>query len=152
MNEPVPSDLFIFEDEQLVEPSLKVNGEQTSLEVVNGYASIQGSWKKGDVILLNLAMEDRIISANENVEAKSGLKAVQYGPLVYCAEEIDNSTDVLDAQVSKNSRFSASFRPELRGGVNMLEGEDLNLVPYFAWANRGTGKMNVWFDKTSENQ
>jgi DUF1680 family protein len=27
----------------------------------------------------------------------------------------------------------------------MLEGNGLRLIPYYAWANREVGKMNVWF-------
>ena len=90
-------------------------------------------------------MEDRIIAAHDSVEAKLGLRAVQYGPILYCAEEIDNRVDVLMAEVNENSKFTAQFTSGLLGGVNVLEGGDLKLVPYYAWANRGTGKMNVWF-------
>ncbi len=41
--------------------------------------------------------------------------------------------------------MSSLIKPDLLGGVNMLEGEGLHLVPYYSWANRGEGKMNVWF-------
>jgi DUF1680 family protein len=70
---------------------------------------------------------------------------VQYGPLVYCAEEIDNTSDILEAKISPDSRFEAQFSPDLLGGINMLEGEEIRLIPYYAWANREVGKMNVWF-------
>ena len=152
MNEPVPSDLFRFEDEPSGNPSLSVNGMPVQFEIEQGYAILHQDWKKGDVISLKLPMEDRIIAANDSVEAKQGLRAVQYGPLIYCAEEIDNQVDVLEAEISESNQFSAKFRPELLGGVNMLEGKDLNLVPYYAWANRGAGKMNVWFNEKIEIQ
>lgn len=149
-NEPVPSDLFRFEDDQTLMPSLEVNGEPIPLEMEQGYAVIRQEWKKGDVITLDLPMEERILVAHELVEEKRGLRAVQFGPLVYCAEEIDNQVDVLEAGIMSDSRFEAQFRSELLGGVNMLEGEELKLVPYYAWANRGAGKMNVWFDQMDE--
>jgi DUF1680 family protein len=79
------------------------------------------------------------------VAAKTGLLAVQYGPLVYCAEETDNRVDVLEAGLSADSEFEAHFRQDLLGGVNVLAGEGLNLIPYYAWANREVGQMNVWF-------
>ncbi len=145
MNEPVPTDLFRFEDDQLTNPSLQLNGKLIQMDIEKGYVVLNQKWKKGDVINLKLPMEDRCITANELVEAKAGLMAVQYGPMVYCAEEIDNQVDVLKAEVSKHMQFKAQFKPDLLGGVNMLEGEVLNLVPYYAWANRGAGKMNVWF-------
>ena len=91
-------------------------------------------------------MKGRLLAANEKVEEKNGLLAVQHGPLIYCAEEVDNQVDVLEARIHENSKFRARFRPDLLGGINMLEGEELNLIPYYAWANRGAGKMNVWFN------
>ena len=145
MNTPVPSDLFYFANEQVREPLLKVNGEKVEFQLEKGYALVQGEWKRGDRLTLELPMEDRLIKAHEKVEAKAGLLAVQYGPLVYCAEEIDNETDVLEAELSSNSGFEAQFDPGLLGGVNMLRGEELSLIPYYAWANREVGKMNVWF-------
>jgi DUF1680 family protein len=81
------------------------------------------------------------------VDAKQGLLAVQYGPLVYCAEEIDNQADVLETGISETSLFQSHYHPELLGGVNMLQGADLSLIPYYAWANREPGKMNVWFNR-----
>jgi len=146
-NTPVPSDLFSFSGRQQEDFSLQVNGKPIQTMTENGYVSLQGRWKKGDVIELNLPMEARIITANEKVDQKAGLSAVQYGPIVYCAEEVDNRIDVLDARIKSNPDFKEHFNPELLGGVNMLEGEGLRLVPYYAWANRDIGKMNVWFNR-----
>jgi DUF1680 family protein len=143
--EVVPSDLFSFDDNQALPVVIKVNGKEMKMSMEKGYAVIHRKWKKGDKIELELPMEDRIVSANEKVAAKTGLKAVQYGPIVYCAEEIDNTQDVLEAKVSDNSTFLAKYSPDLLGGVNLLEGENLKLIPYYAWANREVGKMNVWF-------
>jgi DUF1680 family protein len=146
VNTPVPSDLFLFADQQESQPLLRVNGEAVEIEMEKGYAVLQGEWKRGDQITLELPMEDRIIVAHEDVTAKAGLLAVQYGPLVYCAEQIDNDADVLEAGISVDSRFESQFKPGLLGGVNILKGEDINLIPYYAWANRKVGKMNTWFN------
>lgn len=145
LNTPVPSDLFRFVDNQESQPLLKVNGKEVEIETEKGYAVLHGRWKRGDRISLELPMEGRMIEAHEKVSAKKGLLAVQYGPLVYCAEETDNDTDVLEAMVNRDSRFEAHFNTGLLEGVNVLEGEGLKLVPYYAWANREVGKMNVWF-------
>ncbi|MCK4746684.1 MAG: glycoside hydrolase family 127 protein, partial [Bacteroidales bacterium] len=142
----VPSDLFRFLDKQEERPSLQVNGKDIELQIEKGYIGIRRDWKKGDVINLSLPMKDRKIVAHEKVSAKEGLTAVQYGPIVYCAEEIDNKQDVLQARINENSQFEARYESGLLGGVNMLRGDQLNLVPYYAWANRGAGKMNVWFN------
>jgi DUF1680 family protein len=150
-NVPVPSDLFTFADEQAAGPALAVNGEPVSPEAgPKGFATVHGTWHSGDRIVLNLPMQVRKLKANELVEAKKGLVALQYGPLVYCAEEVDNRVDVLEAEVGIGSAFTAAYDPDLLGGVNRLAGADLVLVPYYAWANRGAGKMNVWFRETGD--
>jgi uncharacterized protein len=146
VNQPVPSDLFRFADSSESQPWLKVNGEMVQIRMEKGYAVLEGTWKKGDRINLELPMQSRIIAANQQVDDKKGLLAVQYGPLVYCAEQTDNKTDVLEAGITADSRFSAQFDPGLLGGVNTLNGENLTLIPYYAWANREVGKMNVWFN------
>jgi len=147
MNTAVPSDLFHFVDKRQSQPVLRVNGQVQEIQTRKGYALLEGRWKQGDRITLDLAMEDRLIVAHEKVSDKEGLMAVQYGPLVYCAEEIDNVMDVLDTGITLESKFDPSFDSDLLGGVNVLKGEELTLVPYYAWANREIGKMNVWFNK-----
>ena len=144
-NQPVPSDLFTFEDAPPPRPTLKVNGEEVRLELTNGYASVERNWAAGDRVILELPMKVRRIRANNKVAAKEGLVALQYGPVVYCAEEVDNETDVLEAVLGPDAEFTTTFRPDLLGGVNMIEGGKLKMVPYYTWANREIGKMNVWF-------
>ncbi len=144
-NRAVPSDLFNFADGQDQQAVLKVNGTKVGIEMEKGYAVLGGKWKRGDWITLELPMEARTIRAREEVSAKTGLMAVQQGPIVYCAEEVDNALDVLEASISTDSPLEAQFMPELLGGVNVLQGENLTLIPYYAWANREVGKMNVWF-------
>jgi DUF1680 family protein len=124
-----------------------VNGSEVKIETEKGYAVLRGKWKRGDRISVDLPMEERMVVAHEKVVAKTGLLAVQYGPVVYCAEEIDNQVDVLEAEISFDSPFEARYTPGLLEGVNILEGEELTLIPYYAWANREVGKMNVWFNQ-----
>lgn len=144
-NTPVPSDLFRFDDEGKFQATLSVNGSSKDMIINNGYVSLDGKWNKGDKITLNLPMEVRKVLANEKVDQKNKQVALQYGPIIYCAEEVDNSQNVINAKVAIDSEFDATFDPLLLGGVNKLEGEQLNLIPYFAWANREVGAMNVWF-------
>jgi len=146
-NQPVPSDLFRFEGLGLVQPSLAVNGKPVDMKISKGFVTVEGSWGKGDHVELDLPMQVCKVLAKEEVVSKKGQVALQYGPIVYCAEEIDNQVDVLDAWIEMDAKYDAAFQPSLLGGVNMLEGEDLKLVPYYAWANRGPGKMNVWFQR-----
>lgn len=144
-NQPVPSDLFRYEHSTAAQPLLLVNGEEMEIPLEKGYIPLNGTWKKGDVITLVLPMEVRRVSAIEKVEEKKGRTAIEYGPVVYCAEEVDNSASVLETTIGRNEVFSSRFEPGLLGGVNVIEGENLTLIPYYAWANRTLGSMNVWF-------
>lgn len=144
-NRPVPSDLFRFEGEPASEARLLLNGSEVDYEMENGYAVLEGKWSEGDVISLLLPMEVRKVVAHERVEEKKGLVAIELGPLVYCAEEVDNSSDILALRVGRDASFTSRFDPALMGGVNVVEGTGMKLVPYYSWANREIGKMNVWF-------
>jgi DUF1680 family protein len=146
-DEAVPSDLFRFIDPQESRVVLRVNDEVQELDMQMGYAVLSGKWKNGDKIILELPMEDRLVVAHEKVEAKTGLVAVQYGPIVYCAEQTDNQVNVLETGIRADASFESGFEPELLGGVGVLSGEELSLIPYYAWANREVGMMNVWFNQ-----
>ena len=145
LNQPVPSDLFRYEGIPSAAPRITVNGVALDYQMEKGYAVVEHPWKKGDILTLTLPMEVRKIRANEKVEEKKGRVAVELGPIVYCAEEVDNSSDVLELKIDSQDQFSARFEPALLGGVNVVEGAGMKMVPYYSWANREIGKMNVWF-------
>jgi len=158
-NEPVPSDLYRFLDENDETPALAVNGTPVKIELEQGYAVLRRIWKEGDTVDLTLPMPVRRVIANPAVAADAGRIAYERGPLVYCAEGVDNGGHVLDMAAMVGARFSAEFRPDLLGGIVVLIRETLNrpmvvgfppgrdvvLIPYYAWANRGPDEMQVWF-------
>ncbi|MDR1937099.1 MAG: hypothetical protein LBQ73_01195, partial [Tannerellaceae bacterium] len=51
------------------------------------------------------------------------------------------------------SGCSVEWNPELLGGINIIRersnGNEQVLIPYYAWSNRGVGKMKVWKNKES---
>ncbi len=152
--QPVPTDLYRFLDESGEKPVLKVNGKAVELELDKGYARLRRTWSKGDAVDLILPLPVRFVGAHEKVQADAGRVAVQRGPLVYCAEGIDNGGRALDIVLPRSVRFEAEFRPDLLKGVAVLKGRVpaaggreriILLIPYYAWANRGAGEMEVWF-------
>ncbi|MDR2704188.1 MAG: hypothetical protein LBC02_00260 [Planctomycetaceae bacterium] len=36
------------------------------------------------------------------------------------------------------------------GGVNVIHDKEFTLIPYYAWSNRGEGRMKVFFDNHSD--
>lgn len=164
---PMPGDLYTFTDVRNEVVKLSVNGVQTPVQLTNGYASLEREWKKGDVVVLDLPMSVRTVQANVHVKADSGRIAVERGPIVYCAEWPDNKNGkVLNLVLDKQVKLTPSYNPTLLGGVTLLKGQaqgtykdakgtihstgqPLTLIPYYAWANRGKGQMQVWFPLTS---
>ena len=159
-NEAVPSDLFRFADRAPM-PTLKVNGKPVPLTVAKGYAILDRTWNKGDVVSLGIPMPIRRIVSNEKVLADRGRVAVQRGPVVFCAEGADNGGSVRNLMLPDASTLSAKREPSLLGGVVTLTGtaraltagEDgtmrtapktVKMIPYYAWCNRGRNEMEVW--------
>ena len=135
----------------------------------NGYLTLSGIWRQGDVITLDMPMETRIVEANPLVEEARGQVAIQRGPIVYCAESQDlGGTDIDNIAIPVNARFTpvetniaGSRIMALEGdvlvrGVTSWEGtlyrdaattqqrKTIRLIPYYAWGNRGTSEMTVW--------
>ena len=163
---PVPSDLYRYAGGgDLPPPTLKVNGEAVPLNLEKGFAVIDRKWADGDDVELSLPMPAHRVTANDKVEADRGRVAIERGPLVYCAEFPDQPAGAGPASLvlSGDASFTPQWRPTLLGGVTVLETaatpvrRDLSggaaladapaavtLIPYYAWASRGTGDMAVW--------
>jgi len=158
LDRPVPSDLYRFADASDEKPVLKVNGAPAALDVDKGYARIRRTWAKGDAVELALPMPVRRVVAHPALKEDAGKVALQRGPLVFCAEAVDNGGQVLNLSLPAGGRFTAEFRPDLLKGVVVLKGRalaagpsgaarerDFLAIPYYAWANRAVGEMRVWF-------
>ena len=161
-NQPIPSDLYIFNDNQTEKVFLTLNGKLIPLNLDKGFASIKRKWNSGDVVEIILPMEIRRITANEKVDADLGKVAIQRGPLVYAAEWKDNKDGyVRNILLPDESQLSVKIEKDLLNGVQVIKGkafgykadeknnllkseQELVAIPYYAWAHRGKGEMNVW--------
>ncbi len=149
-NQPVPSDLYRYEDDVQPEVKLAVNGQPTELKLDQGFAQIRRTWKAGDQVTLELPMPVRRVVAQASVKADLGRFAVERGPLVYCAEGADNDGRVLEKVPGPQVRFQTQARPDLLGGVVTVQvqptgaGDPLVCIPYYAWCHRGPNEMSVW--------
>ncbi len=144
----VPGDLYQYLDEQTEAFSVTLNGKILNLKAHNGYVSINRVWKADDEVRLHLPMTVRKVKTHEAVEANSGKISLERGPIVYCFESFDNNSSIADIQLSPTSEFETVQTEEL-GGVTKLMGTDIGghpvtAIPYYAWANRGVSKMQVW--------
>lgn len=160
-NEVVPSDLYRYVDQKKLSYEVKVNGIPVESVLDKGYFTIDRKWKKGDRVEVHFDMEARVVKAHPNVEADRGKVSVERGPIVYCAEWADNDFNVLSSFMNRKPEFSVVNRPDLLSGINQLKTNaqtlgydekgrlfvkdvELILIPYYAWAHRGSGEMAVW--------
>lgn len=162
-NEAIPSDLYSFQNTSAKKVVIKVNGEAVDYNLQNGYAVLKRTWKKGDVVELNLPMEVNRVVASGNVKEDAGKIALQRGPVVYCAEWIDNKGRTANLVLPANTSFATEYRSDLLNGITVLKAEatavitntkentvstvkqPFTAIPYYAWANRGKGEMMIWF-------
>ena len=151
------------------EMNISVNGRPVPYGRENGYAVVNGRWKKGDVLTFSMPMKSMIIEANPLVEESRGQVAVQRGPIVYCAESCDlNGTDIDAVAIPLDTEFrpvevtiDGSRMMALEGEVvvrsepswkgtlyreasTKKERRTIRLIPYYAWGNRGKTEMTVW--------
>lgn len=161
--EAIPSDLYSFSAKSTAAPVIKVNGAVVQYTMSKGYAVISRTWKKNDVLTVDLPMEVRKVVANEKLKDDIGKVALQRGPIVYCAEWADNDGKASNIIIPANTAFTATYNPSLLSGVETLTanapvvelGNDglsvnttvkkITAIPYYAWANRGKGEMMIWF-------
>ncbi len=152
--------------------SFKLNGVNIKLPVRNGYAMIKRRWSSGDRIDIDFEMQATFIEADPRLRHDCGKVAIQRGPVVYCAEEMDNKKYLYDVSVdTSNPAFSIiAAKSELKGVKEILvnafrrkssgwgeklyrplesklEKFRLKAIPYFAWANRKPGEMTVWLNR-----
>jgi DUF1680 family protein len=168
-NEETPSYLYSFKNVSDKRAIITVNGKLAEYSIQYGYAVLNRTWKEGDVIDMNLPMEVRRVVANDKVINDIGKVAVQRGPLMYCAEWVDNDGKTSNIVIPDNIVFDTEFRPDLLNGVMVVKGQvpvvkidDSGMtvrtvqqpfvaIPYYSWANRGKGEMQVWFPEKVRN-
>jgi DUF1680 family protein len=163
----VPGNLYHYIDGKLPEWKVFINGEeQKNPKIEKGFVRLDRRWKKDDKIELLLPMPVRYNAAIEEVKENNGRISITRGPLVYCAEGVDNEgrAYLYYIQDMDNNPTVERINDGLLSGIDAITGikasylsasgnshvSDLTLVPYYAWNNRGISTMNVWFATDSE--
>ncbi|MBL9128150.1 MAG: glycoside hydrolase family 127 protein, partial [Verrucomicrobiales bacterium] len=160
--QPVPGDLYTYDDPSPAPVSLRLNGNPVPLATRQGFAEITREWRDGDEIALVLDMPVRRVAGHPAIQATRGKVALERGPVVYAFEGLDNDGKVFESVIAADATFAANHRPDLLGGVTTLhvaharkavrrddgsvaaEEADLTAIPYATWANRGLTPMTVW--------
>ena len=156
------------------QPTLTVNGTAVDTTPSDGWWVVGRQWNDGDEVVLVLPLEPRFTVADPRLDAARGAVAVEYGPLVYCLEAVDNPGHRLDdltvdtavapevvptagpLQGVASIRIGGRVRPRTGAswwpyrladaptGEKPGQSVPLTAVPYFSWGNRGPGAMRIW--------
>ncbi len=165
VNKPVESDLYSYTNPTTTPVVIKVNGEEVDYSVHDGYALLQKNWQEGDEVSLSLPMDIHQVVSNANLKTNEGLCAYERGPLVYCAEGIDNGGKLDNLFIEEGANGVSATAPTtltslFKGGIQRirmsgksatLNGDEVTttsknifLIPYFARAHRAASSMLVW--------
>ena len=146
--------------------TLTVNSSGAVTVVRNGYAYIERVWMPGDTVTLSFDLPVRRIYANPKVRSCAGKVALARGPVIYCFEEADQAAPLSSLSLPRDQVISPV--PALSGlpgeavclrmhgkrdasskqlyGVQPPAADNcvLQAIPYFTWANRKPGNMQIW--------
>ncbi|MCK9560785.1 MAG: glycoside hydrolase family 127 protein [Candidatus Marinimicrobia bacterium] len=152
-NETVPGDLYTYLDNNPAPVRLFINSQEQKIALKKSYVEIIREWSQGDKIELRLPIAVRKIVSHPNVDDNIDKIAFECGPIVYCAEEIDNDR-LADVAIPDDVRLNIEKGAVLSENVNILKGHygdhELILIPYYLWSNRGVGKMKVWLPRKKD--
>lgn len=128
----------------------------------NGYAVVEND---GSEIVVDLTMTPVAVFANTRVLRDAGRLCVMRGPVVYCAESVDNGAYLHDYLLSPDFSYTEELEDEFglytltvsaakrintsdalySHSAPKIEDTTLKLIPYNCFANRGETDMLVWF-------
>ena len=158
--------------------TLTVNGEDEGGVTAGSYASLSREWQAGDTVRLQLPMPVRYLEAHPYLFEAAGRVALARGPILYCAEGVDQDVDPRNLIVPAEPEQLTPVASAELGGVVLLQAEasaqtpamdylyraartsapvqtvpavpaKLTAVPYYSWANRDSSPMQVWLRRQS---
>lgn len=113
-------------------------------------------------------MKIQIFEADTRVREDMGKAAIMRGPVVYCLEEADNGKDMHLLKMDENAEFEIEQKEISGESIIAIKAKGwrqqkvqnaglyyphtkteyeqtiLTWIPYYAWANRGEGEIQVW--------
>ena len=148
---------------------ITTNGERMDdIEQIDGYIYIKARWSH-HVIRLRNTMTPMFLYPNTKISGLSGKIALQYGPFIYCTEELDNGPNLAALELPHALEdYSKSQIPDIPeffpaivipGKRKISDGSlystsaprrvtsQIVFVPYCVWNNRSSGEMRIWLSQ-----
>lgn len=129
----------------------------------DGFLIFEGVYND-DFVEVEFPMKIKTVYPNPNIDDDANKIALSYGPLILCAEGVDNGalsglsigdSEKAKTTVDKNSPSVLKVTVPATEKIpsNELYGYEkpktvsrtITFIPYFAWANRGRNDMKIWF-------
>lgn len=142
--------------------TITVNGKAVDSESVKGYAYIDLDGNENSIVL-DFNIQPSIVYPSSNIRDCMGKVAIQKGPVVYCAEGVDNDFSIMSFKLSQNPEFKTeycdkcgTYKIKANGTIPVISDKlysfapekrvaaEIQLIPYFAFANRGETDMEVY--------
>lgn len=141
--------------------------EGAAMREEKGYLYITKAWKT-DTFRIEFPMEIQVVEADTEVRETIGKAALMRGPIVYCLEESDNGKDMHLLKMDENASYETEQKEISTESVIAIKAQGwrqrkvqnkrlynthvkaayertvLTWIPYYTWANRGEGEMQVW--------
>lgn len=141
-----------------------ISEKTETTKIKKGYTYF--SVEEGDTISIKLDENPYIVYPSPKIPDLSGQIAVCKGPLVFCAEGIDNKNEILNFSIDTKSFNSLEINNKSNNNELLVPGfretiqnelysqkepeyifENIKMIPYYKWANRGLTQMKIWFPK-----
>ena len=156
-NKVLPSNLYAYTDTVNSKIVVTLNGKEIPYNTYLGYGIITRKWEPGDRMDISFPMNIRRVIAHKRIKDDENLTALEYGPIVYCVEGIDNKNQLDSLTLHDDVALKVEKRNDLLQGVNVIVGDipakgetagrKFTAIPYYAWSNRGAGTMKVWLPR-----
>lgn len=154
--------------------TLLLNGSAVSIAAdAQGYAVLDRVWQNGDTLTLELPMQVQSIDMVEGCRDTEDYTAFRRGPIVYCAEAVDNAASPTQYYLSPDAAFTEAWTDNLDGKadtygtrgmmtlttleahLSTLEESEtvpLKLIPFYANSNRGSTAMEAYLSLVPKGQ
>lgn len=140
--------------------TVTVDGE--TVPAPSGSFAVRRTFAAGDTVVLDLPVDPRWTRPHPHIDALRGSVAVERGPVVMCMESVEFEASVNDVVVDtaqpptdRNGRTIVSAAliqtaepgwpyGEAAAATQRTPAKEVELLPYYQWANRGASTMRVW--------
>ncbi len=148
-----------------------IDGSEVNIDTIDGYWNVTLGRGEHSAVL-NMKIVPKRWYSNIRVSENVGKVAIARGPQIYCAEGVDNGTDLHCLSLPADSELEYEWHDELLNGVGVISAKGcrsvadsdssalystskgsretdqvIKLIPYYAWANRGKNEMRVWLNE-----